>query len=613
MAMPQETNQKHLDDALREDHEPTEESKDGHHVLAPPTSGEEPSSNSSQKTEQPPGVSVTEQDRVAAVANYSSKYASRRVPGQGNDNPEEPLPFFSRQMYSPISLQEHLIDGDELLPPTIYQEMSSPIPSKFLVAGSSVAESRPSSALIEGSPMSMEESSVDVNSVDPTAVKGSTQSPGATASEGDRTTLSAQDFSTPGSSKDSVPCNNDRITEQRAVAAATQDASQPGCSKDSTPWTDAGPSGEPGAPRVPQQALQPGYTKGASASSKGSPGKRVKEPGEIDPEALFDDACKKIPGLVHFKRDAISYSAWRTYSSTCDQVRDKIYQYCAKRAKTERHRAWMLDTLREKLAEECPAFVWNKDTEQGPVIEEPAKKTVKKNPEKKKGMPSTPASSERFRVGQKLKRIWSKLDKNSPADIETMKKHLEDTFEQRRSGRVENLHAYGFFLEEDILCKEAELRFGSEISVLEAKLTAAVTAFSETLNQENTFTWFCNYLEDREGHASLITQSPVPESFTGEGPRIYLADGGVQVVGSTPMEKIPIASGRMERALVLCLAVYYIKNLAYPRAFERVLYVLQRILNPSDVLPVKVEVTNRMRHFINLLKYKGMISEREPV
>ncbi|KAL3215772.1 hypothetical protein MRX96_051274 [Rhipicephalus microplus] len=96
-------------------------------------------------------------------------------------------------------------------------------------------------------------------------------------------------------------------------------------------------------------------------------------------------------------------------------------------------------------------------------------------------------------------------------------------------------------------------------------------------------------------------QRCVPKHITDDSPRIYTMGRHLWINAGTAAETIKIASGSLERALVLCLVLYYVKYLDYPEAFWRVLYVLQFVLNPSDDPPTpptgrngqKCEVTEK--------------------
>ncbi|XP_037503178.2 uncharacterized protein LOC119377972, partial [Rhipicephalus sanguineus] len=168
------------------------------------------------------------------------------------------------------------------------------------------------------------------------------------------------------------------------------------------------------------------------------------------------------------------------------------------------------------------------------------------------------------------------------------------------------------------LCMEAEIRFGSDINALEEKLLHATRVLSVVQNEEFTLRNLCEFLEEGTS-PSFITEGPVPPIRRDESPRIYTMHGTLWIDAGNVGETVTIASGRLERALVLCLVLYYIKLLAYPEAFWRVLYVLQFILNPSDdpaTPPTQrngqpCEVTERMRYLSDLLTGNGETSGPE--
>uniref|UniRef100_A0A6M2DB44 Uncharacterized protein n=1 Tax=Rhipicephalus microplus TaxID=6941 RepID=A0A6M2DB44_RHIMP len=203
------------------------------------------------------------------------------------------------------------------------------------------------------------------------------------------------------------------------------------------------------------------------------------------------------------------------------------------------------------------------------------------------------------------------------------KQILEDTYDQRRLIAASPLPE--FFLYEEILFKEAEIRFGSYIEKLEEKLRKMLRIFSKAHNEEFpleelTLRDLCRYLEEGTS-PSLVTEGPVPKYRTDDSPRIYTMGGHLWINAGTPAETIKIASGSLERALVLCLVLYYVKYLDYPEAFWRVLYVLQFVLNPSDDPPTPptgrngqtCEVTEKMRCLVDLLTSEEDTSESKGV
>ncbi|XP_075751698.1 uncharacterized protein LOC119185561 isoform X1 [Rhipicephalus microplus] len=245
------------------------------------------------------------------------------------------------------------------------------------------------------------------------------------------------------------------------------------------------------------------------------------------------------------------------------------------------------------------------------------RRSLRKPSGKKKGV-----STERRTVYKKLEELWLEIaETRSQSEMEELKQILEDTYNQRRLIAASPLPE--FFLQEEILCMEAKIRFGSDIKELEEKLRNALKIFSEAHNEEFpleglTLRDLCLYLEDGTS-PSLVTERCVPKHITDDSPRIYTMGRHLWINAGTTAETIKIASGSLERALVLCLVLYYVKYLDYPEAFWRVLYVLQSILNPRDDPPTpptgrngqKCEVTEKMRCLVDLLTIKKETNESE--
>ncbi|KAL1436543.1 hypothetical protein MTO96_049449 [Rhipicephalus appendiculatus] len=293
-----------------------------------------------------------------------------------------------------------------------------------------------------------------------------------------------------------------------------------------------------------------------SSSSSGVPNKapedkNVEEPVVFDPQAVYDEALQEVAGLkeaiILINSQLKGNYTGRTFDNTVRKLCSSIDEFCANKAKDPDERARMLKAVREKLAQACPPFVWREDT---------GKCSFKKP------------------VGEKKASVAE-----GPAVYDA-----------------------------DELCKEAEIRFGTDIDALEHKLLEAVGILSAAQNKDFTLRDLCEFLEDGTS-PSLVTEGLVPENLRDDSPRIYTMGGRLWVNAGTAAETVEIADGRLERALVLCLVLYYIKNLDYPEAFWRVMYVLQLVLNPSGDPPnppkqrngKKCSVTWRMRYLLDLL------------
>lgn len=68
------------------------------------------------------------------------------------------------------------------------------------------------------------------------------------------------------------------------------------------------------------------------------------------------------------------------------------------------------------------------------------------------------------------------------------------------------------------------------------------------------------------------------------GPKIlFFPEKGIKKIVCPSDEEIILENDcSMTRASLLCLIIYYIKNLTYPAAFIPILSVLQRIVFPQD-------------------------------
>ncbi|KAL3218388.1 hypothetical protein MRX96_050730, partial [Rhipicephalus microplus] len=132
------------------------------------------------------------------------------------------------------------------------------------------------------------------------------------------------------------------------------------------------------------------------------------------------------------------------------------------------------------------------------------RRSFKKPSGKKKGI-----STERRTVYKKLEELWLEIaETRSQSEMEELKQTLEDTYNQRRLIAASPLPEC--FLQEEILCMEAKIRFGSDIKELEEKLRNALKIFSEAHNEEFpleglTLRDLCLYLEDGTS-PSLVTE-----------------------------------------------------------------------------------------------------------
>ncbi|XP_049272835.1 uncharacterized protein LOC119396033 isoform X1 [Rhipicephalus sanguineus] len=466
----------------------------------------------------------------------------------------------------------------------------------------------------------------------PSSLNGNIQGPGASAMEVDRVASVTEGSSQSSSSNDGKPLPYGRAQREPRPASFTLDDSQPGCSKDSEPWKEFSAAKKAGPAPVTYGDSQPGCSKGSRpwsgsrtrkgpvvapiacddsqpGCSRGLPNEDssdddITEPGEFNPQAVYDKALKKVDGLkaaiLAINNNIRGNKTTRTHEITVGKLCAAIDEFCVNEASSAEERTRMLNAVREKLAQTCPTFVWKEDT---------GRSSFRKPGGKKR-------TSSAQGVYGKLEKLWSTTDKNSQSDMDEMKKRLEDTCKERHEIAASPLPA--FFLDEDILCMEAEIQFGCDINALEQKLLHAARFLSVIQNEELTLRNLCEFLEEGTS-PSFVTEGPVPPIRRDESPRIYTMHGTLWIDAGNVGETVTIASGRLERALVLCLVLYYIKLLAYPEAFWRVLYVLQFILNPSDdpaTPPTQrngqpCEVTERMRYLSDLLTGNGETSGPE--
>ncbi|KAK8771154.1 hypothetical protein V5799_025595 [Amblyomma americanum] len=153
---------------------------------------------------------------------------------------------------------------------------------------------------------------------------------------------------------------------------------------------------------------------------------------------------------------------------------------------------------------------------------------------------------------------------------------------------------------EEIVCIEVELCFHSSIVDLEKKLVTAAEVFSEKEQRESTLLDLMKHLQGKVTH-SLVIEAALP---AGEvqvmAPHIYTSTDGTFVFAGSLNEVIRVSSGGLQRALIICLLIYYVKNLEYPSAFSQILFVVQKIVLPGEIIPRGL-VSARLRKFLTVL------------
>ncbi|CAN8024431.1 unnamed protein product [Ixodes persulcatus] len=120
--------------------------------------------------------------------------------------------------------------------------------------------------------------------------------------------------------------------------------------------------------------------------------------------------------------------------------------------------------------------------------------------------------------------------------------------------------------------------------VLEDTLKKAVVAASDVLEKVCTFQDVEKQIQPHGAKHFLISEMEVPEDVVFNSPHIYFSSEKILVHGDKPHELIRV-NGTTENALVMCLALYYIKNLNYPQALAQPLIFLQKFLRPRDNVP----------------------------
>ncbi|KAH7938145.1 hypothetical protein HPB49_020877 [Dermacentor silvarum] len=296
------------------------------------------------------------------------------------------------------------------------------------------------------------------------------------------------------------------------------------------------------------------------------------------PQEIFDFALREIRELSQCISDLNNRNVTeRTHQKKCRQMRIEIEELITDTTDDQSERTRMRMALREAFAYNCPLFEWDQDIGGNHSVDRTVpKNSGKKSAAAKRRSGNTNADDDKFQD------LWSTLDESSQSDMEIMKKHLENTYEERLKYYCGSLPM--FFFQEELLCKEAELRFGSEISILEEKLVDAVRVFSEddelfprtsSGNQQRqaTFIDVCRFLEEGDD-PPLITEAPVDtEKAIGidDSPNMVAWHPNFKIYISSPKGVISLTDNRLERVLVYCLAVYYIMDLGYPRAYQRVL------------------------------------------
>lgn len=126
-------------------------------------------------------------------------------------------------------------------------------------------------------------------------------------------------------------------------------------------------------------------------------------------------------------------------------------------------------------------------------------------------------------------------------NMERIKVLLELTLPDRRNVHMDPLPLH--FLVEEILCMEVEVRFQSQVVVLEKKLADAARVFSKSKENESTLLDIMNYLQRNAGHR-LINEAPLLE---GEpqvtAPHICTNSEGICIFAGSEAEVVRLSTG----------------------------------------------------------------------
>ncbi|XP_064461721.1 uncharacterized protein LOC135388598 isoform X2 [Ornithodoros turicata] len=187
-------------------------------------------------------------------------------------------------------------------------------------------------------------------------------------------------------------------------------------------------------------------------------------------------------------------------------------------------------------------------------------------------------------------------------NLARLKQLLRLSYEVRRLEYPERLPVY--FLNEDALCVEAELRFQLSIEEMVAKLNHVRQEFIMEHGGESFADIDC-YLRSRKCKTALITLEDVNEGQRVPGPSLsFTAKKEIR----TRHEAIDLSSScSMEKALILVLCVYYVKNLSYPQAYGQTLGLLQTVLVKDSYFNAALQT----KRLAMLLKHLG-VSRQEP-
>ncbi|XP_077505939.1 uncharacterized protein LOC144115419 isoform X2 [Amblyomma americanum] len=153
------------------------------------------------------------------------------------------------------------------------------------------------------------------------------------------------------------------------------------------------------------------------------------------------------------------------------------------------------------------------------------------------------------------------------------------------------------------LCAEAQLRFESTVDELEVRLKKAAQVFSEQQGQDTSLVQISRHLQGSLDHF-LITETALPTAVQIITPHVYTYKNQSWIYGGTQAEVIALKNKNIEWAVIVCLLVYYLKNLSYMHAFLQTLILVQKLLRPQVQIPPGV-ISNRLKCFLARSKKKN--------
>lgn len=126
---------------------------------------------------------------------------------------------------------------------------------------------------------------------------------------------------------------------------------------------------------------------------------------------------------------------------------------------------------------------------------------------------------------------------------------------------------------------ESELMFGCRIEENEQKLKRFLEVASQVLKfTEPSYVSLDTYLRPRFAKHALMATTP-PSDYI--GPCLVWGERRLLICGREK-ETIEMSEDTsLEKALVMCLCLYYMKDLTYPAAYGQLLGFVQQIIKPG--------------------------------